>query len=36
MDEDSEQNCFSTTAKGFYRIGHDTIRLKKWIANFDR
>ena len=33
---DSEQNYWSTTAKGIYRIGHDSIRLMKWICYYDR
>ena len=30
MDKDSEQNFYSGTAVGYYRIGHDSIRLKNW------
>ena len=29
---DFEQNCFSRTARGFYKIGYDSIRLMKWIC----
>ena len=29
---DFEQNYYSRTAKGFYKIGHDFIRLVKWVA----
>ena len=36
MDEDFEQNHFSLTAKGVYKIEHDSIRLSKWMAYFDR
>ena len=31
-----EQNYWSRTAKGIYKIGHDSIRLMKWIFYFDR
>ena len=33
---DFEQNCFSRTAKGTYKIGHDSLRLMKWICYYDR
>ena len=33
---DFEQNYWSRTAKGIYRIGHDSIRLVKWICYYDR
>ena len=33
---DFEQNCFSRTAKGIYKIGHDSLRLMKWICYYDR
>ena len=33
---DFEQNCWSRTAKGIYKIGHDSIRLMKWICYYDR
>ena len=36
MDNDFEQNHYSRTAKGTYRIGHDSIRLKKWVADYDK
>ena len=26
-----EQNKYSITSTGYYRIGHDSIRLMKWI-----
>ena len=29
---DFEQNYYSRTAKGIYFIGHNSIRLKKWLA----
>ena len=31
-----EQNKFSLTANGIYKIGHDSIRLMKWICYYDR
>ena len=33
---DFEQNYWSKTASGIYRIGHDSIRLMKWICYYDR
>ena len=33
---DSEQNKNSITSTGFYKIGHDCIRLTKWICYYDR
>ena len=33
---DFEQNQYSRTATSFYEIGHDSIRLMKWIAYYDR
>ena len=33
---DFEQNCWSRTAKGIYKIGHDSIRLMKFICYYDR
>ena len=32
----SEQNYWSRTATGFYKIGHDSLRLMKWICYYDR
>ena len=32
MNPDFEQNHYSRTAKGTYRIGHDSLRLVKWLA----
>ena len=29
---DFEQNYYSRTAIGIYKIGHDAIRLMKWLA----
>ena len=31
-----EQNNYSLTATGIYKIGHDSIRLMKWICYYDR
>ena len=31
-----EQDYWSGTAIGIYKIGHDSIRLMKWICNYDR
>ena len=33
MEEDFEQNYYSRTATGTYRVGHDSIRLMKWMAH---
>ena len=33
---DFEQNYWSRTATGIYKIGHDSIRLRKWICYYDR
>ena len=33
---DFEQNYWSRTATGIYKIGHDSIRLMKWICYYDR
>ena len=33
---DFEQNYWSRTAKSIYKIGHDSIRLMKWICYYDR
>ena len=33
---DFEQNHWSRTATGFNKIGHDSIRLMKWICYYDR
>ena len=35
-NSDFEQNYWSQTAKGIYKIGHDSIRLMKWICYYDR
>ena len=31
-----EQNHYSRTATSFYKIGHDSIRILKWLAYSDR
>ena len=31
-----EQDCWSRTAKVISKIGHDSIRLLKWLAYYDR
>ena len=31
-----EQNKYSLTSTGIYQIGHDSIRLMKWIWYYDR
>ena len=33
---DFEQNHYSITSTGIYRIAHDSIRLMKWICYYDR
>ena len=33
---DFEQNYWSRTSKGIYKIGHDSIHLMKWICYYDR
>ena len=33
---DFEQNLFSITSTGIYRIGYDSIRLMKWLIYRDR
>ena len=32
---DFEQNYWSRTAEGIFEIGHDSIRLMKWLAYYD-
>ena len=36
LNPNFEQNCCSKTANGIYKIGHDSIRLMKWICYYDR
>ena len=33
---DFEQNKYSLTSTGIYKIGHDCVRLMKWICYYDR
>ena len=35
-NSDFEHNYWSRTAEGIYKIGHDSIRLMKWISYYDR
>ena len=36
LNPNFEQNYWSRTATGIYKIGHDCIRLKKYICYYDR
>ena len=36
LNEDFEQNYYSRTATGLYKIGHDSRRLMKWMAYYDK
>ena len=33
---DFGQDYYSRTAEGIYKIGHDSVRLMKWLAYYDR
>ena len=33
---DFEKDYYSRTATGIYRIGHDSTRLMRWLAYYDR
>ena len=33
---DFEQDYYSRTAESIYKIGHDSVRLMKWLAYYDR
>ena len=33
---DFEQKYYSKTTEGVYKIGHDSIRILKWLAYYDR
>ena len=33
---DFEQDYWSRTAEGIYKIGHDSIRIMKWLIFYDR
>ena len=35
-NQDFEQDYWSRTAEGIYKIGHDSIQLMKWICYYDR
>ena len=35
-NQEFEQNYCSRTAKGIYKSGHDSIRLLKWLAYYER
>ena len=35
-NQNFEQNHYSITSTGIYKIGHDSIRLMKWICYYDR
>ena len=35
-NSDFEQNYWSRTATGIYKIGFDSIRSMKWICYYDR
>ena len=36
QNPDFEQDYWSRTAEGNYKIGHDSIRLMKWLVFYDR
>ena len=36
LNPNLEQNYWSRTATGIYKIGHESIRLMKWICYYDR
>ena len=33
---DFKQKYYNKTAEGIYTIGHDSIRLMKWLVHYDR
>ena len=35
-NSDFEQNYWSRTATGIYKIGHNSIQLRKWFCYYDR
>ena len=35
LNPDFEQDHWPRTARGSYKIGHDSIRLMKWICYYD-
>ena len=36
VNPDFEQDYWSRTAEGSYKIGHDSFRLMKWLIYYDR
>ena len=36
LSPDFEQDHWSRTAEGIYKIGHDSTRLMKWLICYDR
>ena len=36
LNPNFEQNKYSLTSKSIYKIGHDSIRLIKWICYYDQ
>ena len=36
LNPNFEQNYWLRTSKFIYKIGHDSIRLMKWICYYDR
>ena len=36
LNPNFEQNKYSLTSAGIYKIGHDSLRLMKWICYYDR
>ena len=36
MNEIFEQDCFSRTAVGLFKIGHDSFLLMNWMAWYDK
>ena len=36
LNPNFEQNYWTKSSKGIYKIGHDSIRLMKWICYYDR
>ena len=35
-NQDFKHNYYSRTATGIHKHGHDSIRLLKWLASYDR
>ena len=35
-NQDFEQNNYSRSSQGVYKIGHDSIRITNWLAYYDR